>query len=162
MRRLILIRHAKAVEDHSAGDHSRPLSPRGQADASGLAGWLTEQKLVPELALCSTAARTRETLSLITRNVPTILSDRLYLASPGEMLLQVQSTDDAVRTLMMVCHNPGAHALLALLAHTYANDADADRMMLKFPTSACAVLEFDAARWQDITPESAMLAHLRY
>lgn len=161
-RRLILVRHAKAAEDHGSGDHARPLSDRGQGDALTLGRWLHEQGLKPELALCSTAVRTRETLGRITQNVPTILSDRLYLASPGEMLAQLQSVDDTVMTVMMVCHNPGAHALLALLVKHYANDADADHMMLKFPTSACAVLQFNVAHWQDIAPESATLTQLRY
>lgn len=161
-RRLILIRHAKAAEDQGSGDHARPLSDRGQADAEALGLWLEAEGLSPQLALCSTAARTRQTLGRITHKVPTILSDRLYLASPGEMLAQVQATDDAVSTLMMVCHNPGAHALLALLVGHYANEVDADHMMLKFPTSACAVLEFNIAHWQDISPESATLTQLRY
>ena len=114
-RRLILIRHAKAVEEAAGGDHARPLSERGLADAASLGSWLTEQKLVADLALCSTATRTRQTLAVLGNNIPTILNDKLYLATTNEMLTQIQATDDALKTLMLVCHNPGAHALLGLL-----------------------------------------------
>jgi phosphohistidine phosphatase len=161
-RRLILIRHAKAVEEDVGGDHARALSERGQNDASTLCQWLKEQGLVPDLALCSTATRTRQTLERLGKNIPTILSDKLYLATPNEMLAQIQATDDAVTTLMVVAHNPGTHALLATLVGDYANEADADRMLLKFPTCACAVMEFAITRWSEIGPEGGQLTQLRY
>lgn len=145
-----------------AGDHARALAERGVADAAALGSWLKAEGLAPGVCLCSTAARTRQTLAQLGRNIPTILSDKLYLASPGEMLAQVQGSDDAVETLMLIGHNPGAHALLALLVGRYTNDADADKVLLKFPTSACAVLTFDVAHWKDVAPQSGSLTHLRY
>lgn len=145
------------------GDHARSLSERGLADAEALKLWLAEQPLVPDLALCSTATRTRQTLAAIAQsNTPTILSDKLYLASVGDMLALLQSTDDAVQTLLMVCHNPGAHGLLALLAGHYSNPTDADKLLLKFPTSACALLTFPTAHWRDIAPEMGTLELLHY
>lgn len=161
-RRLILIRHAKAVEEDVAGDHARGLSERGRGDAAELGEWLAAQKLAPELALCSSANRTRETLAALGKNIPTILSDKLYLANTNEMLSQIQATDDAVSTLMLVGHNPGAHGLVAALVSDYEHDDDADKLLLKFPTAACAVMQFDAASWKDVLPETAMLKTLRY
>lgn len=163
-RRLILIRHAKAVEDDPAGDHARPLNERGRKDAEALAGWLQQQGLAPDLVLCSTANRTRETLSILSqkRNWPTILTDKLYLASSGEMLNLIQSTDAAVNTVLVLCHNPGAHALLALLVGSYAQESDGDKLLLKFPTSACAVIDYQAENWRGILPNRGHLAHLRY
>lgn len=210
-RRLILIRHAKAVEEDVGGDHARALAERGVADAKALGVWMMEQGFMPDAALCSTATRTRQTLGLICAvfanytvipaqadsqrseerrsqivddagargegdprlrgddkkcivggNIPTILSDKLYLASVNDMLTLVQGTDDAVNTLLMVCHNPGAHGLLAQLVGEYADEADADKLLLKFPTSACAVMEFDTSSWRDIAAHSARLVKLRY
>jgi len=162
VRRLILIRHAKAVEEDVGGDHARALSERGLADAAALGQWLKVHELVPDVALCSTATRTRQTLAVLAKNIPTILSDKLYLASTNDMLATIQAMDDAVETLMVVAHNPGSHALLALLVGECANDADADRMLLKFPTCACAVMELAAARWQDVVPEAGRLVLLKY
>lgn len=144
------------------GDHTRALAERGVADAAALGAWLAEQGLKPNSVLCSTATRTRQTLGLVAPNTPTILSDKLYLASVGEMLAQVQSTDDAIETLLLVCHNPGAHGLLAQLVGDYANEADADKLLLKFPTSACAVMEFSVASWRDVAAHGARLVSLRY
>lgn len=161
-RRLILIRHAKAVEEDVGGDHARALAERGVADAQALGAWMVEQGLTPDAALCSTAARTRQTLALAAPNTPTILSDKLYLASVNDMLTLVQGTDDAVNTLLMVCHNPGAHGLLAQLVGDYVNEADADKLLLKFPTSACAVMDFDTSSWQGVAAHSGRLVKLRY
>ncbi len=160
-RRLILIRHAKAVDEEVAGDHARALSPRGLSDAAALGVWLKEQGLVPELVLCSTARRTRETLAALGNQLPTILSDKLYLASVGDMLGVLQATDDAVKTVAMVCHNPGAHALLAQLVGDYANEADADKVLLKFPTAACAVMDFNVVHWAGVAAHTATLQLLR-
>lgn len=161
-RRLILIRHAKAVEEDIGGDHTRTLAERGVADAKALGAWMAEQGLTPDVALCSTATRTRQTLGLVAPNVPTILSDKLYLASVGEMLAQVQAADDAVETLLLVCHNPGAHGLLAQLVGDYANEADADKLLLKFPTSACAVMDFNVNSWRNVAAHGGRLVSLRY
>jgi phosphohistidine phosphatase len=95
-------------------------------------------------------------------NIPTILSDKLYLASTTEMLTQIHATDDAVSSLLMVCHNPGAHGLLAQLVGEYADEADADKLLLKFPTSACAVMDFNVSTWRDVGAHSGRLVSLRY
>lgn len=160
-RRLILIRHAKAVEEDVGGDHARALSERGRHDAAALGEWMAAHQLVPELALCSTANRTRETLAALGRNIPTILSDRLYLASTNEMLAQVQATDDTISTLLLVGHNPGAHGLAAALVNEYAHDEDETTLLMKFPTAACAVMQFASASWKDVLPETATLETLR-
>ena len=101
-------------------------------------------------------------MGLLGTNIPTILSDKLYLAAPQEMLAQIQATDPAVHTLLLVCHNPGAHALLGMLVDSYADEADADRMMLKFPTAACAVMSLGTKAWHDVAAHSAHLEKLRY
>lgn len=161
-RRLILIRHAKAVEEDVGGDHARGLSERGQADAAALGEWLAQQGLKPGQVLCSTARRTRETLGLAFARVPVVLSEKLYLATVGEMMTQLQAVDDAVQDVALISHNPGIHALLALLVGDYADEEDADRMLLKFPTAACAVVSFDAPRWSDVAPQRGRLELLRY
>jgi phosphohistidine phosphatase len=162
-RRITLIRHAKAVEDDAGGDHTRPLQPRGETAAAELGGWLAAHTLHPQQVVCSTATRTRQTLAaLALPNTPTILSEKLYLAAPGELLAMLQSADDAITDLMLIGHNPGLHTILALLVGDYADEADADRLILKFPTSACAVLRVDIAQWRDLAPHSATLELLRY
>ena len=58
---LILFRHAKAEQVLGKPDHERELTGRGQRDARAAGAWLHEHELGPELVLCSTATRTRQT-----------------------------------------------------------------------------------------------------
>ena len=161
-RRLILIRHAKAVEDHPEGDHARPLSARGRADAQALGTWLTEHAPTPQQVLCSTATRTRETCALLAAKLPVTFRDKLYLAGVGEILGQIQGADDNATTLMLVGHNPGMHGILALLTGDYAHDEDAERMVEKFPTAACAILKFECDTWNKLARHSGKLEQLRW
>lgn len=159
-RRITLIRHAKAEDDGVTQDHQRRLNPRGVADAAALGAWLKETGGLPELFLCSTATRTRETLAGFATNTPTILTDKAYLASAGELLALLQQTDDAVKHVAVVAHNPGLHQLAATLAGEYAQETDADALLLKFPTSACAQFSITLKRWQDVALQSARLERL--
>jgi phosphohistidine phosphatase len=161
-RRLIILRHAKAMEDDAGGDHARSLSPRGHEDAANLGLWLKQQSLGTPQVYCSTASRTRQTLGALQTDWPAILSDKLYLASAGEMLALVQQADDANHTIMLIAHNPGLHGLLAFLTGQCATAADEDRLLLKFPTCALAVLEFSLPHWAGIAPKSGTLTTLRF
>lgn len=161
-RRLVLMRHAKAVEDDVTGDHARVLSARGREDATGLGEWLRAQEFPAAQIYCSTATRTRQTLELLDSRAPVILSDKLYLATTGDMFHLAQQADDANETLILIGHNPGMHGLLAYLTGTCANEADEDRMLLKFPTAAAAVLTFNLPHWAGLTPRSGQLDVLRF
>lgn len=161
-RRLILVRHAKAVEDDPAGDHARALSTRGRADAEALGAWMEAQQIRPEQVWCSSAQRTRETLSHLGKNLPTLLRDKMYLATTTELLAQLNAADDAVTSLMLVGHNPGMHGLLAQLVGAYDHATDVDRVIMKFPTAACAVLRLEAASWSEVKPQGAALETLRW
>ena len=61
MKRLILLRHAKAVSGSSSGDRDRVLAARGQTDAPKIGAHMRRKKWLPDLVLCSPAARTEET-----------------------------------------------------------------------------------------------------
>ena len=66
MRRLLLLRHAKAERSQPGGrDHDRVLAERGRADAKKLGVYLARHAFVPDRAVVSTAARTRETWALL-------------------------------------------------------------------------------------------------
>jgi phosphohistidine phosphatase len=155
-RRITLIRHAKAAED-GASDIERALSPRGETDAAVLGKWLCEQHALPELFICSTAKRTRQTLDAFAAIVPTMLTERLYLASAKDILKLIGEMDDEVRHVAVIGHNPGLHQLAAQLAGEYRNEADAERLALKFPTAACAMFSLSLDHWYDINPSATRL-----
>ena len=70
MRRLLLLRHAKAERSQPGGrDHDRVLAARGRADAKKLGAYLARHAFVPDRALVSTSARTRETWAQVAAGV---------------------------------------------------------------------------------------------
>src|SRR5579872_6991342 len=95
MRRLYLLRHAKAVTaDPALDDHDRALTVRGMHDASAMARYMRKNGFLPDLILCSSAARTRQTAELVLREIEvrTDYRDSLYLAEAGKILTLLQAT----------------------------------------------------------------------
>jgi phosphohistidine phosphatase len=146
MRRLILMRHAKAHRDDPAGDRARALTELGRADAQRAGAWLAEERLEPDLALVSDARRTRETmerlLPALARPPHLRVDPKLYLAEPAALLRAIRTAPAEARTVLLVAHNPGVAELA--LALTGAGDAQTvARLAHSFPTGSMAVLAFD-------------------
>lgn len=162
LRRLTLIRHAKAMPD-AGDDHARILAPLGREAATELGVWLRESHTLPDLVLCSTAQRTRETLAAMQLNTtPVILSEPAYLASVGELLTLLQGMDDRDMHIALIGHNPGVHGLVALLARDFVREADSDQVAARFPTAGLVSMTVPIAHWHQLAPQSATVDALRF
>ncbi|MFE7517643.1 SixA phosphatase family protein [Streptomyces sp. NPDC057540] len=151
-RRIVLLRHAKA-DWNDESDHERPLAERGRKDAPVAGRRLADSGITFDLALCSTAARTRETWKLAVHELParpkTVYEERIYEASLGELIALVNETPDTVGDLLVIGHNPGMHALADALAGESEGDLLPRMNRSGFPTSAFAVLTFDGS-WKAV------------
>jgi len=152
MHRLFIVRHAKAATHPprpSGGDHERRLAPRGIAVLPGvahsLAGLLEGDPL--DLILCSTAARTQETVEQLAAAEPIIATTRrklvsaLYLADAHRLLKLVRKLPASAETVLICGHNPGLHELALLLLGA---DATPERLRYDLPTAGLVVLDLDA------------------
>ena len=162
VKRLLLLRHAKSSWDDSGiADHERPLAPRGERAAAAVAAYLAQRGAAPDLVLCSTAVRARQTLERMLAALPgrpeVRTTRELYLAEPERILGLVQGVDDGAAGLLVVGHNPGLGELAASLAGT-GDAKPLARLRERFPTFAVAVLEFDVASWRDVAPGGGRLA----
>jgi phosphohistidine phosphatase len=163
-RRLVLLRHAKSAWPDMP-DHERPLARRGQRDAPVMGRWLRTAGLVPDLVVCSTARRARETWQLAQSGLgaapPVRLDDRVYQASAAALLDLIRRESGAARTLLVVGHDPALPGLALTLTEaapdTQAGAGMLDRMRAKFPTAAIAVFGCTGS-WDDLGPGSARLA----
>ena len=148
--RLYLLRHAKSSWDHpELADHDRPLAKRGRRATKALARYLREHDIAPELVLCSTARRARETLEGIELAAPDVRHEsELYGASARELMERLREVPDEVGSVMVIGHNPGIEDLaVALLGHAPA---------AKYPTGALAALELPGT-WDDVDRDGAQL-----
>lgn len=164
-RRLVLLRHAKA--EQSSPDHERQLTERGRLDAAAAGRWLLGAGLVPELVLCSTASRARQTWAAAAG-----AGDRLgevelwperavYQARPAELLDVVRGAPDDVGVLLLVGHNPGIASLVNELADPQESRPElVEAVQQHFATCTLAVLEPGAPAWSDLAPGSARLTGL--
>jgi phosphohistidine phosphatase len=153
VKRVYLLRHAKSSwKESGVPDHDRPLARRGRRAAKAIARHLREQGIEPELVLCSTARRARETLVRIepVLGTPDVRFEReLYGASAGVLLDRLHGVPEAVGSVMLIGHNPA----LQLLALDLARPAPGLRELeAKFPTAGLATLVFPGASWRALAP----------
>ena len=146
IKRLVIMRHAKADWPGGVADHDRPLEERGHRDAPQAGKWLLKHGVVPDFILCSSALRTRQTCTWVCSELgdkaPTPkLEDGLYAASALRMLTVINHVPDTVTTLMVISHMPGVQDLAMHLASRDSNhDAYMDAAT-RYPTSALTVME---------------------
>lgn len=153
MKWLTLIRHAKSSWDDPAWqDFDRPLNERGRKDAARMAKVLRQREVVPEVVVASTALRAFSTAEILVAGLQRpegalIPEERLYEASPEQILAIVRALDDRWQHVALVGHNPGFEQCLERLS------GEAKHMS----TCAVAHLEFATDRWRDARPGAATL-----
>jgi phosphohistidine phosphatase len=164
MRRLMLLRHAKSDRSQPGQrDHDRPLAPRGRETAPRIGAYMAGHGLRPDLVVCSTAARTRETWDLVAPAFgdPSRIAydERIYKNDPAILLDVVKETAPGVHVLLLVGHNPSFQALAESLTASGHGDAR-QRLREKFPTAALAVIDFPVDAWGRVHPHSGRLDRL--
>ncbi len=160
MHILYLLRHAKSSwADETLPDRERPLARRGRRDAKRIAKHLVRLGIAPELVLCSSAERTRETLELLRPALAATstvsLEADLYAASSDELLERIRGVSETVASVMVIGHNPGLQSLALRLASA---GAELGRLGTKFPTAALATLRIPNTTWCELSEGDAVLA----
>jgi phosphohistidine phosphatase len=177
---LVLLRHAKSAWPENVPDQMRPLAGRGRRAAPVAGRWLWAEGYVPDLVLCSTAQRARQTWQLAESGLldaakggepgragaggaPPVSYERdVYHASAAGLLDLLHRQPASVRTLLVVGHEPGMTELALTLtgaaepAGAQASVSGLARLRAKFPTAAIAVLA-SAGDWSRLEPGQARL-----
>ncbi|MFJ9710085.1 SixA phosphatase family protein [Streptomyces sp. NPDC101234] len=163
LRRLVVLRHAKSAWPEGVSDPLRPLAARGRRDGPAAGRSLAESDCLPDLAICSTAVRARQTWELASGQwgtpPPVRYDRRVYAAGVPELLEVVREVPDEVETLLLVGHNPGLEELVLELAGDGLDDT-LEQVRKKFPTSAIAVLAWHGTGWAALGPGTALLTEV--
>lgn len=164
MRRLILLRHAKTEPEAPTGkDQDRRLDDRGRDDAATIGNWLTDNDLVPDTVLVSSATRAQQTWAIVGGQIPAEAAPNvsnlpeLYCAGPMTMLQLIRGISDDAKRLLVVAHNPGLHELaLALTGHHPNRSRPLPGSM---PTAGLFVIDFPTDDWSQVSFGEGLLEY---
>jgi phosphohistidine phosphatase len=147
MSRLYLLRHAKAGwAEPGVRDFDRPLTEGGRRDAAAVGMAMRISCFVPDLVLCSTARRARETWECVAATIgtlpaPPVFTDSLYSCDAAGYLSIVRKTAGDTPSLLVVGHNPMIEDV-AIACAADGDGAELAALASGFPTSALAVIQF--------------------
>jgi phosphohistidine phosphatase len=161
MRRLFLVRHAKAELSVGRDDYARKLTERGRTDARRVAKALAARGFLPDVLIHSGAARAKQTAEIFAAewgsNFALEKDAQLYDASITTLLDRTWALADAHKHVGLVGHNPGFGELATALIGSGAKQ-DVQRLAAKYPTCAVSVLDFSVEHWAEVERNSGMLA----
>lgn len=162
-RNLVLLRHAKAEHPERMADIQRPLSLVGRRQAGRVGAALAADGMVPDLVLCSSSVRTRQTWDLARSTLgatPEVRFDEgIYYAGVSEVLEIVQGVPDEVRTLLVVGHEPTMSHLATALAGPHSDPTTLARVRVGVPTASWSLLTVDTG-WAGLETGGATLRRL--
>jgi phosphohistidine phosphatase len=150
MKKLLLIRHAKAEKETSGKDFDRPLKYIGIQDAAFMAERLKDNKIIPEYIVTSPALRTKTTAEIFADQflLPDPTPDKgIYEASEKALLRIINGLPNQYNFIALVGHNPG----IAYILHNLTGQ------VRDVHTSTVAVVEFDTDDWAAVSAGTGKL-----
>ena len=152
MKKLLLIRHAKAEKDTGVNDIDRPLKYTGIQDARFMADRLKDASIIPQYIVTSPSLRTTTTAEIFADHLglPDPVIDRsIYEASQKTLLDVINKLPNKYNFAALVGHNPGIAYILQYLTGQIKD----------VHTSTVAVIEFDTKDWASVSGDTGKLAY---
>lgn len=115
MKKLLLVRHAKAVHDNNYSDFERPLKPSGLQDVINMAERLNTEVIIPQLLITSPSLRTQATADILSEHLSIAkarVDQSIYEAGQRDLLTLISEFEEAYDFIGLVGHNPGIGQLL--------------------------------------------------
>jgi phosphohistidine phosphatase len=159
LRRLLLVRHAKAAD--APVDADRPLTAGGARHAAAIGAWLAQGGLVPDRVLVSPARRTVQTWELagaaLAPGPEATVDPRIYDNTVEMLLAAISEIPEDVRTVAVVGHNPSVGELAGALDDGLGNPEARRDLDAGFRTGGVAVFSL-ATPFSSIAPGEATLS----
>lgn len=152
MKRLLLIRHAKATHETGFEDFERPLKQSGLQDAAIMAGRLQASGLIPQVLVSSPALRTLSTANVFSQHLSIPAAEEIagiYEAGQQELVDIISQLGDNHDFIGLVGHNPGIGQILYYLTGEVRD----------VPPGAVALIEFDTDIWAAVSSNAGKLSY---
>ncbi|HEY0658506.1 MAG TPA: histidine phosphatase family protein [Pyrinomonadaceae bacterium] len=155
MKTLYILRHAKSCWDNpNLADFDRSLNERGLESAPLIGAIIGKNKFQPDLMLSSPAQRAKQTAELVKEagkiDAEIQFDERIYEASPQQLLQIISEIKTDTESAMLVGHNPGLEGIIRFL--TGENQP--------MPTAALAVVDLQVQNWEETIAECGNLRTL--
>ncbi|MGZ3764453.1 MAG: SixA phosphatase family protein [Mucilaginibacter sp.] len=150
MKKLLLVRHAKASHDINYSDFERPLKHSGINDAILMAERLNSESIKPQLLVTSSSLRTLATADIFAEHLALARPKediRIYEAGQQTLLDIINEFPDELDFIGLVGHNPGISQLLDY----YTNESR------DVSPGTIALITFEVNEWKQISYDSGRL-----
>jgi phosphohistidine phosphatase len=151
MKKLLLIRHAKATHEIGYVDFERPLKPSGKRDAVFMANIVKEHSIIPQIIITSPALRTQETADIFTQQLllpKAVTNKKIYEANQKTWVNIINNLPNEYDFIGLVGHNPGISDIIYYLTGQIRD----------LPTCAVALITLDNHEWQSISNQDGHLS----
>jgi phosphohistidine phosphatase len=152
MKKLLLVRHAKATHESGYSDFERPLTDKGIEGAQNMANHLQKQSIKPQIMVTSPALRTHTTANIFTDTLgipPATIDKAVYDAAQSTLLRIISSFPQEYDFIGLVGHNPAIAEVLYTLSGA----------LKEVPPGTVALIEFDVESWEEIHEDSGKLTY---
>lgn len=155
MKRLVIVRHAKAVPYGYDMDFDRELTDRGEKDAANIGREMKRKGIVPDLMISSPAARALKTAQIFADKLEFEtgkIQEKMAIykgLTTAEFLSIVHQLPENAQTVFFFGHNPGFHYLVSNLLTEFWGD---------MPTCSTVGIDIEVGSWSEIEARTGKAA----
>ena len=154
MKRVVIVRHGKAVPYGYEDDFTRDLRKRGINDAGLVSQELEKRGILPDEMISSPAKRAIKTARIFADNLDfkqnniVEVEDIYDGLTTSEFLGLIQELPVDADTAFFFGHNPGFYYYVSNLLKEFRGD---------MPTTSTVVIDFDVHTWQEVEARTGNL-----
>ena len=155
MKRVVIVRHGKAVPYGYEDDFNRNLTDRGKNDAALVSSELKTRNILPDLIISSPAKRALKTARIFADNLGYPQNrireeqDIYDGLTTNEFIETIHKLPEEIDTVFYFGHNPGFYYFAANLLKDFRGD---------MPTTSTVGIDFDVESWTEIEARSGNLS----
>ncbi len=147
-------------EEGSLVDFDRPLTRRGETAAIRMGKLMQKKGYLPDLVICSTTARARQTLSNIWPSLlrkPHLIHDGRMHQMDGKALMARLQQADASHLRVLVVGNAAGNTELARLLCPAPPAREADPFAAGIAPCTLVIFDCDLESWSELEPACCKL-----